>query len=483
MAARIGHAEKMLNTMVARAELSPAGKDWLIAAADPFHDRTLQNLCGYPDQQVGFSVTARVQQQFTLRKPSTIPAGTNWQAQICTYPWSIPNPDPIPPAPAVPLLDGYDLLGNVFTPTGAGAQLIWPVTAYTAADGDNIGPFEPSTSVDKMGVGIPSEYTRGPYRVVGWGYEITNTTADIYRQGTVTVYRQNTNAYEVESGNRCTPAVGVLTSTGAFDFYRLRRHPKNIAEASLLAGTRVWDAEKGAYIVCVMNKSTNPAKPVNFVQPVLMSEDSAAENILPAAPARSVYTHANTIGRATAPFGVTGPATTWGFVPYHMSGAMFTGLSDQTSLTVTVNWYIERFPSPDEASIVVLCKPSASYDPFALEFYDRMLCQMPVGVPVSENGLGEWFNGVVNSISRYVAPLARQFGGPIGNTVANIADSVHHVSGQMVAEDKARRKKKKAKAQRALPPPGPGVEARRRAPQTPPRKVLQNQPKQLARKR
>jgi len=460
MASRINKAEQKLNTMVARAELSPAGKDWLIAAIDPFHDKTLPNLCGYPDQQVGASITSRIQQQVTIKKSLDLADG-NWQCQIAAYPWA----SGLQPPGTPPLIDYKSRNGTAFTPIHSGSQEIWPITVYSASDGENIGVFETTTVDEKFGVAIPQNYTKGPFRVVGWGFEVTNTTADLYRQGTCTVYRQNTNTRDVESGIYYDVPVPGLTKIGPCSFQRFKRHPRNIAEASLLAGTKVWKAEDGCYITCVMNSSANPAGPADNVQPVILQEDYPAETSMQTDTCAML---ANNFWLSPAivipspplsnPVGVATPVGSFGMIPYHMSGAIFSGLSDQTTLTLTVNWYIERFPTPSELDLVVLCKPSATFDPFAMEFYDRMLSDMPVGVPVGENAFGDWFNGVVNSLSRYVAPIARSFGGPLGNTIAGIADSVNSTSGQMLQEQRTRKKKKKIRAQAQFATtPGPSV--------------------------
>jgi len=64
---------------------------------------------------------------------------------------------------------------------------------------------------------------------------------------------------------------------------------------------------------------------------------------------------------------------------------------------------ISRFKLPD---LVVLATPSPEYDPKALEAYSIALQDMPVGVPVAENGIGDWFSGVVNKISNVVGNIA-----------------------------------------------------------------------------
>jgi hypothetical protein len=118
--------------------------------------------------------------------------------------------------------------------------------------------------------------------------------------------------------------------------------------------------------------------------------------------------------------------------PYDISGAYFTGLSPQTTLTVDVRWYIERCPTIDEPSLVVLATPSPVYDPIALKIYSEAVHGLPVGVPVSENPLGEWFNKVLMGVSRYAPligaalspmhPAAGQIGSLLGSGAGKLAE-------------------------------------------------------------
>jgi len=103
------------------------------------------------------------------------------------------------------------------------------------------------------------------------------------------------------------------------------------------------------------------------------------------------------------------PTVQW--TKYDISGACFTGLSLQTTLFIRWNLYIERFPDSSLPDLVVLATPSPEYDPKALEAYSIALQDMPVGVPVAENGIGDWFSGVVNKISNVVGnvmPMAQK---------------------------------------------------------------------------
>jgi hypothetical protein len=437
MAARINKAEKILDNMVANCDLTSQGRAWLIMATDPFHDKQEPFFSGYPDQQVGSSICCRVQQSIQISMPPTVTTPT-WSCHVVSYPWESGDDQFDPTTIGI---QEYQKAGGLFwNPiNNALNQAIGSLTVYNGNDGVSHGPpFINSLRTDTLSV--PKEYTQGSHRIVAKGYEITNTTAPLYKQGTATVWRQNIPSSETQTGMVITTSGSptVIDGIGPFSYKELRRPPNNVAECNLLMGTRIWEAERGAYIVDVMNGSYNPAKPADFTTPVIMWDDGTTGTVLPTNRV-SVGLAKGTINPPAAGTSAFYQRNSFGMVPFHMSGAYFTGLSPQTTFTLVVNWYVERFPSPDEASIVVLTKPSASFDPIAMEFYDRMISTMPVGVPVGENGFGDWFNGVVAQIAPYVSSIGKAIGGPIGNMAATVADSVGGVAKQQ-------RKKAKKKA-------------------------------------
>jgi hypothetical protein len=120
--------------------------------------------------------------------------------------------------------------------------------------------------------------------------------------------------------------------------------------------------------------------------------------------------------------------------PYSMVGAFYTGLSLQTTLTLTVHFYVERFPQIDQADLVVLAAPSPKYDPLALELYSRMLGEMPPGVMVKENGFGQWFTDLIAEI----APIAGDALSAIPHPFAQVAAQGAKAAGRMASGIQAR---------------------------------------------
>jgi len=153
--------------------------------------------------------------------------------------------------------------------------------------------------------------------------------------------------------------------------------------------------------------------PVNTVEPIIPIIVSSANNfsyqlpgtlvnselVLSSAPLATMQT--------LVPTGFADVVVQSKFANFNTSGAMFTGLSASTTLTINSIFYIERFPQATDSNLVVLAKPSPPYDPVAKACYSHMMQTMPVGVKVSENDGGEWFLKTVASLFRFLkGPLS-----------------------------------------------------------------------------
>jgi len=58
--------------------------------------------------------------------------------------------------------------------------------------------------------------------------------------------------------------------------------------------------------------------------------------------------------------------------------------------------------SPQDQSLSVLAKPSPPVDNVALQLYAEIVQKIPVGVRFKDNGLGDWFLGVVDEVANVV---------------------------------------------------------------------------------
>lgn len=429
MTNRINAGERELQRLLDGRMISPSGADWVVAAADPFHDKPLANLCGYPQEGVnGQSIVLKIPYQFTLSAPNTLLPGETWQFMLTTYPWlcgAVGAPQVLVP---------YVLRGNVLSNAGATSppnDQAHHVSVYRGRDGTNLGPFnvfDVGNSPDVTGISLEPQHTIGPHRCVAAGVEVYDTTAVIDRQGTCTVWRQNTNTFDKTTYQHVEvvpPGLGI-NSWGNFSGVIVRRPPQNISEANKLAGTKSWKSDDGCYLVETLNSNDITIKQADDTQPIMLRQDISAGQRTAGASTQILSGPLNVenFGVGTS---VRYPQLLYDFQPYNMSGCFFTGLRPSATFLIRCVFYIERFPTPDESDIVLLTKPSATYDPMALEIYDHMLHRMPPGVPVADNGLGEWFYEGIKSAASAIFPGVTRFLGmnkppqnPMPNSTAAI---------------------------------------------------------------
>jgi hypothetical protein len=386
---------QVLDKLEKNSHLTKDGRAWLISACDPFHDTDI-TLAGYPDVCSSATIVQLVKKQMVVAPPTGITT-QNWDCNITLFNLQgsvnsasndarlriTANVDQYGFATGGTGLYAYYPVSGVVASSNLTTQQTWP----TLSNYNPVATYQGANSVDC------SDFVQGACRVIGVAFEVVNTTAEIYKQGQVTVWRQ--------------PNVNTLTNIGFVDtglplFQAtdlLRMPPGDLPTAQLLYGSRSWAAAEGAYVVGRQNGVENPlAQPVNVPFAMTTADYITGVNT------PMVYSADTPGAQYVQPILAS---------PFDLSGAYFTGLSPQTTLTVNVRWLLERMPTPSETDLVVLATPSAPYDPLALELYNHCIRDMPPGVMLSENPLGEWFANVLSK----VADWAPKIGSALGNFI------------------------------------------------------------------
>lgn len=404
MTSKVTRSEKILSRL-ASSGLTTHGADFLVAALDPMHDTQLKELVGWPDLETASSVILPIKQSITISNPSLSPTPPNWDCHVIQWPW----------------LNGMQFIGgtrvnnycsvgsaiNFANTIGLGSLCVYIVPAGAALD-LSVAP--------NYALNIPSAYSAGGLRIVGSGFEIINTTAQIYKQGQLAVWRQPNGAMErthfnTTYGNAGGGAVSRIT----VDAQVISCPPLTLTDAMLIPGTRQWRASDGAYVVSPHLSAENPQCLVEYTAPIIHITRVADTTLnVPSVP--TGFPAANNTGNILFP--VQGTGLVGGdyysqgcrVFPIHQTGCVLTGLSPQTTFTLSWNCYLERFPTIAEPEILVLATPSASYDELAMKLYSSALLSLPIGVPAGENGLGDWFAGVVNKFTDWLTPAAKAAG-------------------------------------------------------------------------
>jgi len=236
---------------------------------------------------------------------------------------------------------------------------------------------------------------------------VINTSAEIYKQGTITCYKMP----QVVGKSDCLFTNVADTATAQKYPTMLRYPPSSTAVASSLHGTVAWEAAKGAYVVCTQNSTNNDLSGVTY-SPVVRTISGPIE--------AGAYIHATQLNYSP----VAKPTTAYtGYpakvIPFNTHGVMVTGLNANSTLRLRLRVYVERAPSPGsaDAALIPLATPSAGYDAAALKVYSEIVSRMPVAVPVDFNSFGDWWK-IISGIAKTVAvPVGALVGGPGGAAV------------------------------------------------------------------
>jgi len=445
-------AERALNALERSGDLTEQGRKWLIQAVDPFHDKDIE-ATGFPDAYLAPGLVQRVMKKITIAKDAALPAG-NWDCNVFSLPWIDGQP-----------LSSYSLYKNILTGgsgagTGAATAAFGGIAALSCTANGVMAFAGAGTAATS--VGVDDTFLDGPCRVVAAGFEVTNTTAEIYKQGDVTVYRIPEAQQQRSSYTTSIAAAAPFLSSNAPSPMTITaemhsRPPLSVAESQYMIGSRTWSAAEGVYIPLTLTSTEIPIRD-NDSTSVIFPYNVATNGYTPVALTCAVDSVLNTTVPATRKCVTT---------PFNMGGAFFSGLSDQTTLTISAIWYIERFPTILQYQLAVLAKPPPMYDPVALELYALMLRSMPTGVMVKENGLGEWFAEVVGSIAPFAEGMLSaiphpyaQVGAQVARIAGKAADKYRVPPGEKGDAMKAKLKAKRAKAKSAGKSAGKAVKGK-----------------------
>lgn len=362
-----------LQELINNKKISKDGKDWLTSALDPFHDYR-QTPAGFPDANGALSNVMMVNESFTL----TAPGATNWDALIFNSGYQDTMKMFMPNVTSNDRVIEWDHADSTIGD-------IYPVSAFIADTGGELFPngaaWAPANwASDGVNISYPT-----PGRVIALGFEVHNTTAEIYRQGTVTVGmlpdNQHYGQMRTEDQNVAPSDAHIINAS----FHTAP--PPNQASAVVYPNAKQWEASRGSYSVCKLSQVEVPVNRDLGTFPVYkMNTESSVSGVVP------VCYNQNGSSELLPEYAKR--------TCFDRSYAMYTGLSPETTLTVTVKAMVEIFPSFNDTAIR-WATPSAAYDINALKMYAMCLKYLPSAVPVDMNPSGEYWDMVLNVIKKY----------------------------------------------------------------------------------
>jgi len=429
---KVARAEAILNRVANKKQISHEGRDWLTLALDPFHD-TDHQVAGFPDADNSKTVVSCYQYALDIAKPANITTAT-WDAHVFT----------LPSTGVGGATNTYSALTDA-----AGTGLIRNSTSKTAVrsllnveinnSGVNLFPASDAEAnaatrtVDHITVSS-SIFDGTMSRVIAMGFEIIDTTADVYKQGALTAYRMpqmgDTGFYSYVEND----AVPAAVMEGMVYTQMVHAPPKTVAEALALNGTRQWQAAQGAYVVGTQSTTANPmhlSPPRGFNVISGSGKGSYAEI--------SQFTGAAHVPPIPSNIAFHRTIKT----PYNTSGVMLTGLNALSTFRIKFKIYVEMAPLSWQSDLVVLATPSAPYDPRTLELYSKALQHVPVAVVANDNSFGDWFAGIAEVIEAIAAPVGMALGTmsggvsvPIGMVASALAGAGKNIVRGQKNDDK-----------------------------------------------
>jgi len=400
-------AKTILNQLVGSRQMTPEGMEWLICATDPFHDDRVR--CpGYPD----LSTVNSVAQVYTTTASFQAPNGQ-------TAPWDFH----VPFIPVTTLDTGggrtaiqpWTFNGSgVITGTSTQTPLYSGFNAIVVPVAGTDWYTAGVAATPSGALAIPSKFTSGHFRMVAAGMEVVNTTADLYKGGSITCYRAPStidDAMILRFYTVGTSPVVAVTIPQPVESVSLP--PTTQAEAATYTDSRTWAAEDGCYVVVTQTDQENPYKTL-AQRDILLKKTIDSTTQIANLAANTGYTAWSTTlttlasGQQGNSMGVA--------LPFENCGAILAGLAPQSTIQVTVKYYFERIPATTEPDLLAMAQTPPAFDGVALEIYSRSLSTMPVGVPVSENPLGEWFSSVLDSVAK-IAPKVGSFFQGVGTAM------------------------------------------------------------------
>lgn len=402
--------------------LSEEAKKSLTQLSDPFHDYEVECI-GLPDGLPEKSIVRKVKKSLTISRPATFPDDETWDCHIFTL------PERRYATQSGPTILGQGTLSrvaNVYTETST-SHVIGPINIYSVSGGtDSLpgsGPYV-AGNVNEQALSL-NDYYSGQSRVIASGFEVHDVSSDLYKQGTCTVYRlpqfnYPSNMIPTVGGNAQAPIAGTES----------RLPPGNIEAAMLLPGSRQWEARWGCYLVDTYDLEENRPRAAKYGYHAFKvgDDDLSGTGSLPTMMMHGTF---NTAATALA---------SYKDVLRDTSGAFFTGLSPNSSLTLTYVAVIETFPTFVDP-LVTLARSTPEMDPNFFMLYKAIAQEIPSGVMVGENASGDFWDKVLGIISD-VAPVLGPAFGPVGGAVGGLISTAAKV-GQKTRNEKAAKTKPK----------------------------------------
>lgn len=380
LSSKIEKSESALSKALTKCGVTAAGQAYLDHVADPFKDSEGRPPClGKPTSgSVNIAVSVYTS-TVTITRPATVPAGSSWDLHIINHQTN----NALIVKPVTVLGD------NTVNIAAASPNYIYGgCQAFAGPAGSVLGVAQ---VVQTLAVPVAYFIGASNARIIGKGFETTNTTALLTVAGNCLMYEKT--MLDPRDTIISMQFVEGALKNGVLDVYEQLSAFREPLTLVVMPKSKQHAAKLGSYQVCwesgvVNNRGTDRAMGI-----IIKDGSGATYSTYPAWVATAVNEAPNIIP-TNAPF----------ISPYNVSGVYYTGLSSETSIVLTARWYVETNPDPADTRIMSLAHISPPLDNCALEVYAFIAYHAPAGVSVKDNAAGDWIETI--------AALAQQAGLP-----------------------------------------------------------------------
>lgn len=407
---------------IKKGKITEDAQEWLVACLDPYHDNQLR-LEGLPDMVSAPSVVKMHNQSYTLTAP--VNAVADWDATVaftgCNSEIGL-TPTLVQQGASIDFLSGYDHaalstgnpFGSFIVKAGiAGADMTYGSIVVNSTN-VAFGASQVAPNSDRC-------------RIIGVAFELTNTTAEIYKQGSLTVGMLPSAVGDYGTVAHVDSNAAPWPTYTSQSWYSAKFAANRDALIGI-PGSCTWPAKDGCYVIPRMITHTMPVDAPAFNKRSAVVQSSASD---------SLY-HVTTPTAQVAGWPQFQGVSASGFSAVQV---FLTGLSHESTITLTMRTMVEYFPSFN-SGLLMLTTPSPPFCPAAFELYSRTAQVAPYAVPVKQNGAGEYFRkilAIVGSIGSSLAPFA----GPYSTPVAAVASSASAAARYLKRREEAKKEQKK----------------------------------------
>jgi len=378
---------------------------WLVTSLDPFHDYQ-QQLEGFPDLNCLPSVCQMYNSSVTIAAPAAAGDG-NWDASVIftgidatSSQCFIPSSGPTMCQFNSEALDGiYRLSTLTVLSDAAGVEM--PMNSETAVRNH----LHSRNIIDVPG------------RLIAVAYEVHNTTSVIEKQGSVvTAMVPSARDDRTVVNYFDTPGATSTFTQQAFTAHWLPFLPQSSDQVRTIPTSSQWDAAQGVYAIPRMNKPNIPivtGRTNTGISVPLQDEIVGTYVVMHTAPAAK---YAQNTTNST----VLLSGSLSSFSP---TASYFSGLSNSSTLTVTLRAIVEYFPGL-YSDLLLNATPSSTYDPLVLQAYNETSRAAPYAVPVDMNAGGKYFKMVLTAASQAAPAIANLLAGrPVASQMVRMIGS------------------------------------------------------------